>query len=266
MTLRMPYRASEGMIVVGVGRARSAKSKSAAAARTARTPMCAATGTTATRTGRGRQPGQLCPRGLWARPSNRRLGSASSSSAAPAARSPRSWRAPASASPRSMSIPTPSTSRAAYFGLAPEVDCHVDDARAFLERTAASFDVIVVDSFFENALPRHLCSTEFFRLARSRLTPGGILLFNAVVAHAIRPIVDRLAAGDGGGGARHAHPRHVRRARPQRDRARRPGRLRLRRPTLLVVPSDAVADALAAELDAMAFRDRRPASPIRDRD
>lgn len=150
----------------------------------------------------------------------------------------------------------------AYFGLAPEVDCHVDDARAFLERTAASFDVIVVDSFFRNALPHHLCSTEFFHLARSRLTPGGMLLFNAVVAHDLDRIVDRLAAGMAEAGL----VTRILDTSGERDRnaiVLGGPVARLRRPTLLVVP-DTRSEVLAAELDAMAFRDRRQADPIRD--
>ena len=83
----------------------------------------------------------------------------------------------------------------AFFSLAPEIECHVADARAFLERARQSFDTIVVDSFFRNALPVHLCSSELLRLARSRLEPNGTILFNAVVAHDLDRIADRLAAG-----------------------------------------------------------------------
>ena len=150
----------------------------------------------------------------------------------------------------------------AYFGLAPEIDCHVDDARAFLERTAASFDAIVVNSFFRNALPDHLCSTEFFRLARSRLTPGGMLLFNAVVAHDLDRIADRLAAGMAEAGL----PTRILESPGERDRNAivLGGPVgRLQRPILLIAP-DTRSAALVAELDAMAFRERRRADPIRD--
>jgi spermidine synthase len=149
-----------------------------------------------------------------------------------------------------------------FFGLAPEIDCHVGDARAFLERTTASFDAIVVDSFFRNALPDHLCSTEFFRLARGRLTADGTILFNAIVAHDLDRIADRLAAGMAEAGL----ATRILETPGERDRNAivLGGPVgRLRRPTLLV-QTDTMADTLAAELCAMAFRERRRADPIRD--
>ena len=101
----------------------------------------------------------------------------------------------------------------------------------------------------------HLCSTEFFHLARSRLTPGGMLLFNAVVAHDLDRIVDRLAAGMAEAG----FATRILDTSGERDRnaiVLGGPVARLRRPTLLVLP-DTRSDALAAELDAMAF----PRSP-----
>lgn len=150
----------------------------------------------------------------------------------------------------------------AYFGLAPEVDCHVDDARAFLERTTTQFDAIVVDSFFRNALPDHLCSTEFFVLVRSRLTRGGMLLFNAVVAHDLDRIADRLAAGMAEAGL----ATRILETPGERDRnaiVLGGPVARLLRPTLLVAP-DTRLESLVAELGAMTFRERRQADPIRD--
>jgi spermidine synthase len=149
-----------------------------------------------------------------------------------------------------------------FFALAPEIDCHVADARNFLERTATPFDAIVVDSFFRNALPEHLCSTEFFLLARRRLTPGGMILFNAVVAHDLDRIADRLAAGMAEAGL----STRILETGGERDRNAivLGGSVgRLRRPGLLVA-TDTMSDVLAAELDAMAFRERRRTDPIRD--
>jgi spermidine synthase len=149
-----------------------------------------------------------------------------------------------------------------YFGLSPDIDCHVGDARAFLENTVALFDAIVVDSFFRNALPGHLCSLEFFHLARSRLTPGGMLMFNAVVAHDLDRIADRLAAGMAEAGL----ATRILERPGERDRnaiVLGGPVASLRQPTLLV-PTDTMADVLAAELAAMVFRERRQADPIRD--
>jgi predicted membrane-bound spermidine synthase len=149
-----------------------------------------------------------------------------------------------------------------FFSLAPEVECHVADGRDFVERTDESFDAIVVDAFHQNALPRHLCSIEFFRMARRRLTKDGTILFNAVLAHDLDRTADRVAAGMAEAGLATRILDTV----GARDRnaiivAGAFGHLE--RPRLLV-PTDAMADVLAAELDAMAFRGRRRADPIQD--
>jgi predicted membrane-bound spermidine synthase len=151
-----------------------------------------------------------------------------------------------------------------FFRLAPEIDCHVGDGRAFLERTTTSFDAIVVDAFCRNALPSHLCSTEFFRLARRRLKPRGTILVNAVVAHDLDRIADMLAAGMAEAGL----PTGILDIAGARDRNAivLGGQVDpLERPRLLVA-TDAMGAELAAELDAMKFRDRRRAHPICDGD
>jgi spermidine synthase len=52
------------------------------------------------------------------------------------------------------------------------------DARPFLRRAHARYDVIVVDAYRQPYVPFYLATQEFFRLARSRLAPGGILALN----------------------------------------------------------------------------------------
>lgn len=150
----------------------------------------------------------------------------------------------------------------AFFRLAPEIACHVGDGRAFLEGTAARFDAIVVDAFHRNALPAQLCSTAFFRLARSRLAEHGTVLFNAVVAHDLDRIADRVAAGMAAAGL----PARILDTAGERDRNAivAGGEVgRLERPPLLV-PPDTMAGDVAAELDAMKFRAPRRADPLRD--
>jgi spermidine synthase len=57
------------------------------------------------------------------------------------------------------------------------------DARATLHRRpAGSFDVIVTDAFHDIAIPYHLVTLEYARLARSKLAPGGLLATNVVDA------------------------------------------------------------------------------------
>ncbi|MDH3450352.1 MAG: fused MFS/spermidine synthase [Gammaproteobacteria bacterium] len=60
---------------------------------------------------------------------------------------------------------------------------HHGDARATLFRQApATFDVIVTDAFHDIAIPYHLVTLEYVRLAKSRLKHGGIFTTNVVDA------------------------------------------------------------------------------------
>jgi len=57
------------------------------------------------------------------------------------------------------------------------------DARTTLYRQSpASFDVIVTDAFHDIAIPYHLVTLEYARLAKSKLKPGGIFTTNVVDA------------------------------------------------------------------------------------
>lgn len=80
-----------------------------------------------------------------------------------------------------------------YFSLPFEVSCHVTDGRTFIEQNEGKFDAIVVDAFTGDLTPDHLCSTEFFRLARERLNPGGPILVNALVEHDLDHHADHIA-------------------------------------------------------------------------
>lgn len=60
---------------------------------------------------------------------------------------------------------------------------HHGDARATLYRQPESaFDVIVTDAFHDIAIPYHLVTLEYVRLAKSKLNPGGIFTTNVVDA------------------------------------------------------------------------------------
>jgi spermidine synthase len=149
-----------------------------------------------------------------------------------------------------------------FFGLSLDVVCHVDDGRTFLEADGASFDAIVVDAYHRHAVPSHLCSAEFFALARARLAPQGVILVNAVLAHDLDRLADRLAAGMAVAGL----PTRILDAAGTRDRNAiiLGGAVGgLARPALRVRP-DTLADTLEAELAEMTFRTRRRAEPIHD--
>jgi predicted membrane-bound spermidine synthase len=52
------------------------------------------------------------------------------------------------------------------------------DGRPFLERTRKRYDLIVVDAYRQPYVPFYLATSEFFRLAREHLRPGGAIALN----------------------------------------------------------------------------------------
>jgi spermidine synthase len=57
---------------------------------------------------------------------------------------------------------------------------YTEDARAFLQRTAARYDLVVHDTFTGGATPEHLLSLEVLQRVHSVLRPGGVLALNFV--------------------------------------------------------------------------------------
>ena len=55
---------------------------------------------------------------------------------------------------------------------------HVRDARAFLNSTSATYDLIWVDAFARHMIPFHLTTVEFFAELRAHLAPNGVLAVN----------------------------------------------------------------------------------------
>jgi spermidine synthase len=67
-----------------------------------------------------------------------------------------------------------------YFDMSnPRLHLYHEDARPFLRRIDARYDVISVDAYRQPYIPFYLTTEEFFELARDRLTPGGVLIVNA---------------------------------------------------------------------------------------
>ncbi|HEY3314968.1 MAG TPA: fused MFS/spermidine synthase [Bacillota bacterium] len=57
-----------------------------------------------------------------------------------------------------------------------------EDGRLFLRAASGGYDLIVLDAYYADAVPFHLFTQEFFRLARERLSPGGVLAINVVAS------------------------------------------------------------------------------------
>ena len=60
----------------------------------------------------------------------------------------------------------------------PEHHVYVKDARAFLQATDRTYDLIWVDAFARHMVPFHLTTVEFFAELRSHLAPDGIVAVN----------------------------------------------------------------------------------------
>ncbi len=60
----------------------------------------------------------------------------------------------------------------------PRLETFTEDARPFLRRTNRRYDAILVDAYRQPYIPFYLATREFFALAKSRLTAGGVLLIN----------------------------------------------------------------------------------------
>jgi predicted membrane-bound spermidine synthase len=61
----------------------------------------------------------------------------------------------------------------------PRLHLYHEDARPFLRRIDARYDVISVDAYRQPYIPFYLTTVEFFETVRDRLTAGGVLIVNA---------------------------------------------------------------------------------------
>jgi spermidine synthase len=67
-----------------------------------------------------------------------------------------------------------------YFDMTnPNLELYHEDARPFLRRIDADYDVISVDAYRQPYIPFYLTTREFFELARDRLEAGGVVIVNA---------------------------------------------------------------------------------------
>jgi spermidine synthase len=71
-----------------------------------------------------------------------------------------------------------------YFGLPtdPRLRVFAQDGRRFVQTTKEKYDIIVLDAYYADSLPFHLTTQEFFREVKSRLNPGGVVVYNVISA------------------------------------------------------------------------------------
>ncbi|HWP58264.1 MAG TPA: fused MFS/spermidine synthase [Candidatus Acidoferrales bacterium] len=59
---------------------------------------------------------------------------------------------------------------------------HTQDGRLFLNRTAQTYDLIMLDAYYTDAIPFHLTTREFFQAAERKLDRDGVLVANVIGA------------------------------------------------------------------------------------
>jgi predicted membrane-bound spermidine synthase len=152
----------------------------------------------------------------------------------------------------------------AHFGLDDSVQCRIADGRRYLAGTRTRFDAIVVDAYWRGTAPAHLCTAEFFALARRRLARNGAILFNAIAGSDSDPHPDRIAESMMAAGL----PARIldTLGETHRNAIVLGTRARLPRPPRLLMRPAVMADDLAEELEAMVLRAPRPCNPILDAD
>lgn len=71
-----------------------------------------------------------------------------------------------------------------YFALPrdPRIRVFEEDGRRFLQRTDETYDVIIMDAYYADALPFHLTTEEFFEEVDARLSPGGVVAYNIIAS------------------------------------------------------------------------------------
>ncbi|MCP3100127.1 fused MFS/spermidine synthase [Myxococcus sp. K15C18031901] len=79
-----------------------------------------------------------------------------------------------------------------HFGLSPEVEVHVGDARMFLAGDTRRYDAIIVDAFRFPYVPFHLMTREFAQAVAAHLVPGGVACFNVGRFEDERAVVDAV--------------------------------------------------------------------------
>jgi spermidine synthase len=59
---------------------------------------------------------------------------------------------------------------------------YTEDGRAFVRLSSDTYDIVVVDAFDDDRIPRPLLTEEFMRDCRDRLSPAGVIAYNVIGA------------------------------------------------------------------------------------
>ncbi len=56
----------------------------------------------------------------------------------------------------------------------------VEDARRYVQSTGETYDIVIVDAYYSDALPFHLTTDEFLREVKAVMSPDGVLAYNVI--------------------------------------------------------------------------------------
>jgi len=69
-----------------------------------------------------------------------------------------------------------------FFSVPETLPVAVADGRRYLAGNDTRWDVIAIDTFYDDGVPFHLTTREFLELVRARLAPGGVVVTNVLGA------------------------------------------------------------------------------------
>ena len=82
----------------------------------------------------------------------------------------------------------------AYFSMSlPNLSPIAEDARWGITKNQHLYDIISIDAYKPPYIPAHMITIEFFRVVRSHLSPGGVMVINVGRSPLDRDLVDALA-------------------------------------------------------------------------
>jgi spermidine synthase len=59
---------------------------------------------------------------------------------------------------------------------------YIEDARRYVQRARTTYDIVVVDAYYSDALPFHLTTQEFLTEVKSVMAPDGVLAYNVIAS------------------------------------------------------------------------------------
>jgi spermidine synthase len=81
-----------------------------------------------------------------------------------------------------------------HFHMPRDIACHVADGLAHIQKTRKRYDVLVVDAFIGEKIPKHLTGDTFFQAVRRCVRSGGAMFMNVCLDDRADLTAERLAA------------------------------------------------------------------------